>query len=128
LTTVLILADDLGFVFWLGHVLDAAEYSAWPAKAVADAALLILQLHLRIDVLVVDLALAGALDFIAALRRSQGHCKVVGVLNEAVVVTNIPGVAAVHTKPPVRNEVAMMDWLQCIQGVVATARHATTSN
>src|SRR5579862_1947430 len=60
LKTVLILDDDLRFGFWLGHLLDAATvYSALPARSVPDATLLVRQLNLKVDVLVINLALTG---------------------------------------------------------------------
>ena len=122
--TVLILDDDLGFVFWLGHLLDAAGYSTLPAKRVPDGALLVMQLDLIVDVLVINLALAGGLDFVAALRRSQRDSKVIGVLNDPAEVGNIPGVSAVQLKPSIWNEVARIEWLQCIKRVLPMAQHA----
>jgi ActR/RegA family two-component response regulator len=119
LKTVLILDDDLGFVFWLGHVLDAAAYSTLPAKSVPDAALLVTQLGLTVDVLAINLALAEGLDFIAAMHRSQKDMRVIGILNDPANAINIPGVNSVHLKPSIRNEEAKIEWLQYIQSVLA---------
>ena len=123
--TVLILDDDLGFVFWLGHVLDAAAYSTLPAKSVPDAVLLVTQLGLTVDVLVINLALAEGLNFVTAMHSSQRDMKVIGVLNDPVEVTNILGVNAVHLKPSVRNEAAKVEWLQYVQSVLANQRRAS---
>lgn len=122
--TVLILDDDLGFVFWLGHVLDAAAYSTLPAKSVPDAVLLVTQLGLTVDVLVINLSLAESLDFITALHSSQRDMRVVGVVNDPMEPVNIPGVHAVRLKPSIRNEAAKVEWLQYIQRVLANQRHA----
>jgi hypothetical protein len=119
LQKVLILDDDLGFVFWLGHLLDATGFSAIPAKSVPDAASLLSQLDLRADVLVINLALAGALDFMAALNRSQKDVKVVGVLNGPVEADGHKGVHALQSRPAILNETAQVEWLQCIQHVLA---------
>jgi len=119
LKTVLILDDDLRFGFWLGHLLDAAAYSALPAKNVPDAALLVRQLNLRVDILVVNLAMAGGVEFIAALQRSYGTIQVIGVLNDSAQMANIPRVNALQFKKPVLNEVAKTEWLQCVHGVSA---------
>ena len=118
---MLIVDGDLGFTFWLGQVLDAASYLALPAKSPADAALLVLQLDLRVDVLVINLALAGAIDFIAALHRSQTHIRVVGILNDPMQVVSVPGVHATHAKPLVPDRVAQAEWLQCIEQVMQTS-------
>ena len=115
---MLIVDGDLGFTFWLGHVLDAAAYLALPAKSPADAALLVMQLDLKVDVLVINLALAGAVDFIAALHRSQSNIKVIGVLNEAQQDLNVPGVHVTQSKPAIPDRAAQAEWLQCIERVL----------
>jgi len=119
LKTVLILDDELGFVFWLGHLLDAAGYSALPAKSVPDAAMLIMQLDLRVDVLVINLALAGAADFIGAMHRSQVDVKVIGVLNDPAEAAHVPRVNAVQLKASRLSEAEKLGWLECIQRVLA---------
>jgi DNA-binding NtrC family response regulator len=118
LKTVLIVDDDLGFVFWLGHALDAAAYSALPARTIPDAALLIMQLNLTVDVLLINPRLSGGHDFIATLHRSQGHVKVIGILDYGRQLSHIKGVSAHHTKPTVLDEDSKNDWLQCIRGVL----------
>jgi response regulator RpfG family c-di-GMP phosphodiesterase len=119
LEKVLILDDDLGFVFWLGHLLDATGYSALPAKSVPDAALLLLQLDAKIDLVVINLALAGAIDFLAALHRSQRDIRVVGILDDPVEATGLRGVNTVRSRPSVLNEPAKVEWLQCVQHILA---------
>lgn len=118
LKTVLILDDDLGFAFWLGHLLDAAGYLAMPAKSVPDAAKLIVQLNLAVDVLVINLAVPGSVDFIAASQRPNRDLRVVGVLNDSVEVANVPRVHAIHFKGTALDEQARADWLNCVQGVL----------
>lgn len=119
LKTVLILDDDLRFGFWLGHLLDAAAYSALPARSVPDATLLVRQLNLKVDVLVINLALAGAIGFMAALQRSHRDVQVIGVLDDSAHAVNVPRVNALQVKTPVQNEMTRIEWLQCIQAVLA---------
>ena len=118
LKTVLIVDGDLGFAFWLGHLLDAAGYLAMPAKSIPDAAKLVVQLNLAVDVLVINLAVPGSVDFIAASQRSNSDLRVVGVLNDSVEVANIPRVHTIHFKGTVLDEQAKVDWLQCVRGVL----------
>lgn len=106
-------------MFWLGHVLDAAAYSALPARSVRDAARLITQLNVEVDVLVVNLALPGSPDYISALQRSQSKLKVIGVLSDPAQAATIPRVNAVHVKRPVLNGITKVEWLQCVHGVLA---------
>src|SRR5579872_1797384 len=79
LKTVLIIDNDLGFVFWLGHVLDAASYLAFPARSVPDAVMLVMQLGLSVYILAINPALPGASDLIASVHRSQRDVRVVGI-------------------------------------------------
>lgn len=118
LKTVLIVDGDLGFAFWLGHLLDAAGYLAMPAKSVSDAAKLVVQLNLAVDALVINLAVPGSVDFIATSQRSNSDLRVVGVLNDSVEVANVPRVHAIHFKGTVLDEQAKADWLHCVQGVL----------
>ena len=112
---VLILDDDLGFVFWLGHLLDDTGYSALPAKSVPDAALLLRQLDTSVDVLVINTALPGGLDFMADLHRSQPGIRVIGIVNEPLGATRHPEIDAVHSRPSILNEAAKVEWLQCVE-------------
>ncbi len=113
--TVLIVDSDLGFVFWLGHFLDAAKFLALPAKSVPEAALLAMQLDLTVDVLVVNLALPGATDFIAALRRSNSALKAIGVFTGSSYGERAAGVNATYSKPTNLDEVARAEWLAHIE-------------
>ena len=70
--TVLIIENDLGWVFWLGQALDEIGYQALPAKDVADAISLLRELKSNIDVLIVNPTLKGVVPFIERLRRSHG--------------------------------------------------------
>ena len=117
--TMLIIDNDLGFVFWLGHLLEAASHSALPAKSVPDAALLVLQLDLTVDVMVINLALSGSLDFIAALHRTQKNLRVITIRDDVEQTLGyIPGVHASHPRPAVLDEAARVHWVRCIESVM----------
>jgi len=80
---VLIVDNDLGFVFWLGQALDAAGYDTLPAKGVREAVTLLSEIHVKIDVLMVRSSLPGAEEFAAELRWAQrGHLKTIALLEE----------------------------------------------
>jgi hypothetical protein len=105
-------------VFWLGHLLDAASYSALPAKSVQDAALLVMQIDLKVDVLVINLALSGAAEFIAALHRSQRDLRVIGVRDDSTEGMTIAGLNATLSKPVILDEEAKAAWLRGIGQVL----------
>ncbi|GEM_PF-3176224 len=74
--TILILDNDLGFSFWLGHTLTAPHCEALPARSVEEAARLIGHFNLKVDFLIVNPSLPGVSDFTRALRREQRHLRV----------------------------------------------------
>jgi hypothetical protein len=104
-------------VFWLGHGLDTHGYSALPARSVADAALLSMQLDLTINVLVINPALPGGVDFIAAIHRSQPEVRVIGILDSSSPAMSIPGVHATQAKPTSLGELIIENWVNCIDRV-----------
>ena len=56
---ILIVDNDLGFVFWLCQALDAAGYETLPAKGVPEAVALLDELEVWVDVLMVRRTLPG---------------------------------------------------------------------
>jgi len=61
--TVLIVDDDLGFLFWLGEVLTRAGYRAIPAHSVEEATNLTRRLRVTADVVIVNPAVSGAAEW-----------------------------------------------------------------
>ena len=73
--TILITDRDLGFVFWLGQLLDDAGYQALPARSSVDAIALQNQFHLKIDLLILNPSLVGyasSLKRYAARKSTRG--------------------------------------------------------
>lgn len=116
--TVLLVDNDLGFVFWLGQTLDALGHSALPAKTVPDAALLVLQLDLKVDLLVINLSLVGATEFIAAMHRANAQVRVIGIVEDPMSAASIPGVSTTRSKPATIDSAAKSAWIECIQGLL----------
>jgi hypothetical protein len=80
---ILIVDNDLGFVFWLGQALDAVGYDTLPAKGVTEAVALLAELKVEVDVLILRSALRGAEEFAADLRYNQnGHLKTIALTEE----------------------------------------------
>jgi DNA-binding response OmpR family regulator len=119
-TTVLIVDNDLGFVFWLGKTLDAAGYQTLPAKNISDATILLEELTLEIDSLIVNPSLPGAAEFVAMLRRSTRRLKVIAISDVEGPVTTLLGVDASRRKPEnILDEGATLEWLQFIHSLLA---------
>ncbi len=118
--TILIVDRELGFVFWLGQTLDAVGYDAFPAKDIVDARKLLGELNIEIDLLIVNSSLAGAAEFTDAVRRSQGHLKVIAVSGEGDDPSSaaFPGADASQPKPNLTDQAVEIEWLQTIQRVL----------
>ncbi len=116
--TVLIVDQDLGFVFWLGRALDAVGFNALPAKNVADAQRLVEELDVRADVLIADFST----EDIEALVRLL--CDRNPMLR---IISTTPGTAGrenVHLnmeKPEVPDEEAQRAWIRGIAGLFGAA-------
>lgn len=77
-----------------------------------------MQLNFRVDLWVINLAVPGSVDFIAALQQANRDSRVIGVLNDSVEMVNLPRVNAIHFKGSLSDEAAKIDWLKCVHGVL----------
>lgn len=113
---VLIIDNDLGFVFWLGRALDRAGCTTVPATTIPDASWLILQFDLRIDVLLINTSLPAAGDFVRAIHRTQGDVKVVGIFDrEPPGSMQIVGINTTRPKPAPIDENATTEWVNFVR-------------
>jgi DNA-binding NtrC family response regulator len=101
---ILVVDCDLGFVFWLGQILDRAGYEAFPARSVPDALKLITELHLSVSLMIVDYSLSGAANLIATMRRAQKSLKIMALVEDDSGPTP-PEADAQYRKPRKINEV-----------------------
>jgi CheY-like chemotaxis protein len=116
---ILIVDDDLGFVFWLGILLADGGYAALPAKGTREAVQLLESLDLSVAVLVINPALPGAEGFITSLRASQTHLPIIRVVEPACLATQSAIVGLVLSKPSGADEKAKLSWLRSIQFLLA---------
>jgi hypothetical protein len=116
--TILIVDRDLGFVFWLGQILDAAGSVALPARGIADAAEIVAMLRLPVDVLIASPAERGVREFVERLRFSSPDLQVVALAseNDPAWAMAPPGVIW-KRKLPHRDESARSEWLDLIHGL-----------
>ena len=115
LKTVLIVADDLGFAFWLGQALDRAGCQTWPARSVAAAESLVAELKLSVDLLVIAASLCQAPVFATRLSRATEDFKVIAVYDEwSDAMGPFPGASAVHQKPQTINTATRLEWVRLV--------------
>lgn len=111
--TVLIVDDDLGFLFWLGHALGAAGYEPLPASTPADAHSLLQHFSLPLDLLIVNPALPRIVEFVESLRSSHTALKIIAAASAGD--TRIGRVDAYCNKPAVPDEEAKSRWLEVVR-------------
>jgi hypothetical protein len=120
--TILLVDSDLGFIFCLGQALEAAGYSAIPAKDVQSAYELITEHRLSIDTVVIDPFVPNAFAFTTWLRRLRPGLKVIVALPEDWgSLPTMTGVDAVMRKPPLLTAVATLQWIGLIQNLSSSS-------
>ena len=118
--TVLLVDHDLGFAFWLGQALDRAGYETWPAHSVPAAESLLSEVRLAVDLLVINASLPLASAFATHLGRTRADFKVIAVYEGPDdLVQPFPEASAVHEKPQTIDDVAKLEWVQLVAGVLA---------
>jgi hypothetical protein len=116
---VLIVDNDLGFVYWSAQALANMNCQPWPACSAGDATSILFIRHLAsLDLLIVNPGLRGAALLITRLRRSQPNLKVLGLgrHNEK----DIRGIHAWHPRPGPDDAVAQQNWLREIARLFGT--------
>jgi len=80
---ILVLDDDLGFLFWFAEAMEPFGYHVVPADTVAQATRIMRRLKLAVDLLIVNPDLPGAVEFTASLqKRKDTHVKVVALISQ----------------------------------------------
>ena len=95
----MILDDDLGFVFWLGQALSASQCKALPAVTAAEAAALIAHFKLQVNLLIVNPAIPGAVEFASALRKEQRQMRV------ATLTRDVSAAGSLRHQPVLSREI-----------------------
>jgi len=114
---ILLIDRDLGFLFWLGRVLDQGGFEAFPAKSIPDAETLIREFHLIVGMLIVNGALPGTQEFIAKVRQANTDLKVIALLEPGQLTIVPPGVNAVCHKPLEIHSASKILWLRTVRDV-----------
>lgn len=116
---ILIVDQDLGFIFWLGSALAAAGYRPWPAGNPAEAISLARRKPLaRLDLLIVNASLPGVATLIAHFRRAHAQLKVMALGPEG---KSLSGVHAWRPIPGLTDDSAKKEWVRAIKQV--SGRH-----
>lgn len=132
---ILILDQDLGFLFWMAQVLEPFGYKVVPADTVSYAVKLIRKWQLKIDLLMFNPSIEGAVEFTETLRRRmRKHLKVVVLGSREQSFSDYRAIRAdaVRTKPDARDlaepgaqPAIQTEWVRFVQNILgsATARY-----
>jgi DNA-binding response OmpR family regulator len=127
--TILIVDDDLGFVFWLGQALDRAGFETWPARSVAAAESLLLEIKLLVDLLVIPCSLPSAPVLVSHLGSTGTDFRVIAVCDELCEqVEQFPRLSAVHQRPQTMDTTAQLEWVQLVKGVLVDKQVSQQTN
>jgi hypothetical protein len=74
---IIVIDDDLGFVFWLGHSFDQAGYRAFPARNVSDAMALASDLDIEPALVIIGGAQQGAVALVNRWRKKFNDLQVI---------------------------------------------------
>jgi DNA-binding response OmpR family regulator len=123
---ILLIDTDLGFLFWLGRMLDKGGYKAFPAKSVPDAVALLADLHLTVNLVILNWSLPGAEGLVAAMRQAWENLKVISLATDERAPV-AAGADAVCCKPVELYERSRTMWLQAVREVLSPETVATAS-
>ena len=122
--TILVIDNDLGFAFWLGHALDQAGFEALPARSVPDAVKLLQELNVAVDLVMINASLPGAASFLTELRLAQTPFKVIALYDSPQTTTPVLEADATCWKTESVDELARLEWIQTVRAVL-TAKVAS---
>jgi DNA-binding NtrC family response regulator len=81
--TVLIVDQDLGFVWWLGEILHSGGCTVVPALNCQQALTLVKESRLNLDLILVDPTLTGVPSMLETIRAAQDGIKVLDLASVA---------------------------------------------
>jgi DNA-binding NtrC family response regulator len=111
-TTVWIVDDDLGFVWWLGEVFTDAGCRTLPALSCAQAMALIDELRVGIDLLIVNPQLPGVTGMLETLRSTHPKLKTVVIGSSPPERMAAIRPQAFLERPTASDSVSRPDWVK----------------
>ena len=116
--TVLIVDDDVGFIWWLGETFTEAGYRAIPALNPSQAVTFLAALHEEINLLVVNGSLAGVGRFVKALTASRHDLQVILIQDDRTAKAPSFRYKATLTRPSGWEPVSREDWLRKLRALL----------
>ena len=113
--SVLIVDDDLGFVFWLGELLAEAGYSAVPALDCQQAVSHLKQFHVTVSAVIVNPGLEGIPRLLQTLGKTNTSLRIVVVPGSGADAPSGISAYAVLERPSGWESVSRREWLRKVK-------------
>jgi len=124
-TTVWIVDDDLGFVWWLGEIFTEAGSRALPALSCEQAISLMQKLSVGIDLLVLNPRLPGAMRMVQILSSASPNFKTVLIGKASPALTTAIHPRAHLERPSSSDTISRPEWLKKVRKLLTEVAAAT---
>jgi hypothetical protein len=124
-TTVWIVDDDLGFVWWLGEIFTEAGCRALPALSCEQAISLNESLDVGIDLLVLNPGLSGVAGMLQILRSAYPNFKIVLIGNASPALTTTIRPQANLERPSSSQPISRVEWVARVRKLLRDVAAAT---
>ena len=114
-TTVWIVDNDLGFVWWLGEIFTEAGCRTLPALSCEQALALIKSLDVGVDLLVVNPQLPGIVKMLQILSRAHPNLKIVAIGKASAVLPAALRPQASLERPSASESISRSEWLKKVR-------------
>jgi hypothetical protein len=110
--TVLIVDDDLGFVWWLGDIFNEAGCRALPALDCGGAVVVAKRLGVEPDVIILNPSLPGVSQMLETYLLANPHVKIVTIGPPANALGPSIQLHAILERPSPSDLIVRTDWLE----------------
>jgi DNA-binding NtrC family response regulator len=114
-TTVWIVDNDLGFVWWLGEIFTEAGCRTLPALSCEQALTLIKTLNVGVDLLVVNPQLPGVMKMLQSLSRAHPKLKIVTIGKASAALPAALRPQASLERPSASDSISRSEWLKKVR-------------
>jgi DNA-binding NtrC family response regulator len=118
---VLIIDEDLGFVWWLGQIFSQAGCQVVPTLNTEQMVALTRDLNLKVDLIVVNPELSGVPEMLQALTKARSP-KIVAIRNHDSDLGSALNADATLERPSGWGPVSEKEWLGCVRRLVRDIR------
>jgi len=118
---VLIVDEDLGFVWWLGQIFSQAGCQVVPTLNAEQMVSLTRDLNLKVDLIVVNPELPGVPEMLQALTTARLP-KIVAIRNHDAGIGCAIKADATLERPSGWGPVSEKEWLGCVRKLVRDIR------